>query len=72
MRDFLISVASGFAVAMLTAIFLRRPPARTGASQNMNMIASGGGGVVRLALMFSLGLAVALVVFVAIHGNLSF
>jgi hypothetical protein len=35
MRDFLIAVASGFTVAILSAIFLRRPPPKSGPSQNM-------------------------------------
>jgi hypothetical protein len=69
MRDFLISVASGFAVAVLSAIFLRRPLPRSGPSQNMRMDASRKGGVTRLALIFLFGLAVASAVFLIMNGN---
>ena len=69
MREFLISVASGFAVAVLSAIFLRRPLPRSGPSQNMSMAATRKGGVTRLAVIFLLGLAVALAVFLIISGN---
>ncbi|MGA7327677.1 MAG: hypothetical protein WBX25_25085 [Rhodomicrobium sp.] len=54
MRDFLISVASGFAVAMLSAIFLRRPLPNGRPSQNMNMNTASNGGVVRFLLVFLL------------------
>ena len=60
MRDFLISVASGFAVAILSAIFLRRPSRGSGPSQNMSMRTKGGGGAVQYLLIFALGAAAAL------------
>jgi len=52
MRDFLISVASGFAVAILSAIFLRRPLPNGRPSQNMNMNTPRNGGVTRFLFVF--------------------
>jgi len=72
MRDFLISVASGFAVAVLSSIFLRRPLPKAGPSQNMKMTSSRNGGVTQLALIFFLGVAAALAVFLIMNGNPSF
>jgi hypothetical protein len=72
MRDFLISVASGFAVAILSAIFLRRPARKSGSSQNMTMIGTRNGGAPRSLLIFFLGFAAALAVFLLLGRHLSF
>ena len=59
MREFLISVASGFAVAILSAIFFRRPLPKSGPSQNMTM-AGRRNGRLALPLIFLLVFAAAL------------
>jgi hypothetical protein len=71
MREFLIAVASGFAVAILSAIFLRRPLPKSGPSQNMTM---GGrrNGRLALPLIFLLAFAAALGVLMLSRGQLHF
>lgn len=64
MHDFLISVASGFAVAVLSAIFLRRPSPKGGPSQSMTMNSPRNLGGTQLLLVFLLGFAAALAVYV--------
>jgi hypothetical protein len=73
MRDFLISVASGFAVAILSAIFLRRSSRGSGSSQSMSMgAAASGGGVTQFLLVFLLGAVVVLAVLTYMKGELPF
>jgi hypothetical protein len=72
MREFLISVASGFAVAILSAIFLRRPMPKSGPSQNMTMIGTRSRGAPRFLVIFLLGFAAALAVLLAVNRHLSF
>jgi hypothetical protein len=68
MREFLIAVASGFAVAILSAIFLRRPVPKSGPSQNMTM-AGRGNGRLSLPLIFLLAFAAALGVLLLLRGQ---
>jgi hypothetical protein len=60
MHDFLISVASGLTVAILSAIFLRARPAKTGPSQNMTMNAPRSRSVIWILFLFLIGFAAAL------------
>jgi hypothetical protein len=72
MREFLLAVASGFTVAVLSAIFLRRPLPKSGPSQNMTMGGSRNSRWVWLPLIFLLAFAVALGVLFLLHGQPSF
>jgi hypothetical protein len=72
MRDFLISVASGFAVAILSAIFLRRPSRGSGPSQSMSMGSTASGGVIQFLVVFLLGAAAVLAVLTYMKGELPF
>ncbi len=73
MRDFLISVASGFAVAILSAIFLRRSQRESGSSQNMRIgTAASGRGIIQFLLVFLLGAAAVLGVLAYTKGRLPF
>jgi hypothetical protein len=68
MREFLIAVASGLAVAILSAIFLRRPLPKSGPSQNMTM-AGRRNGRLTLPLIFLLAFAAALSVLLLLRGQ---
>jgi hypothetical protein len=74
LREFVISVASGFAVAILSAIFLRRPMrgGRNAPTQSMGMNTTSGGGVGQLFLFFLLGAAVALAILMYTQGRFAF
>jgi hypothetical protein len=52
MRDFIISAASGLTVAILSSLFFRRRPAKTGPSQTMMMNSSRGRGVTWFLAIF--------------------
>jgi hypothetical protein len=73
MRDFLISVASGFAVSILSAIFLRKSPRGSGPTQNMSIgSAAGGRAVIQFLLVFLLGAAAIFAAVTYAKGELSF
>ena len=70
-REFVISVASGFAVAILSAIFLRRPLRGNRApSQSMSMGSSSGGTMSQIVLIFLLGAAAAFAIMMYSQGRL--
>jgi hypothetical protein len=63
MREFLISVASGLVVALISALFRRdRGRGPGGMSQTMSNTTVTGGGVTRTVLAFLIGAAVVYVV----------
>jgi hypothetical protein len=74
MRDFLISVASGFAVAVLSAIFLRGPfrGNRNAPSQSMNMSNTPNAGFSQFLFFFLLGGAAAFAILMYAQGQISF
>jgi hypothetical protein len=70
-REFVISVASGFAVAILSAIFLRRPLRGNHApSQSMSMGSSSGGTMSQIVLIFLLGAAAAFAILMYLQGRI--
>jgi|GEM_PF-3653416 len=75
MREFLISVASGFAVAVLSAIFIGRSGesgGKPGQTQSMSMTTNKGGGFAQTLLIFFAGAAIAFAVLMYAEGRLVF
>lgn len=70
LREFVISVASGFAVAILSAIFLRRPLRQPGPSQSMSMGNFSRSTTGQVLLFFVLGAAAAFAILMYLQGRI--